>query len=232
MPASGVFNLPREALQAAGIEGSDRRPAGPSRAGPSLAAVVERARVHFAKATAIMAARPAPRSRTAADGRGLSQYPRFGWSSAAGRRPGARVRIDRRRLLWIVLPPTLFLMPGGSTLSARRAFCRLAAALRPLGRWREVVMHERPIMRRALPLVLRAGARYDDRTTAIHLLLTGNHAALDYLAQSARPTLSSTRGGGFRFRRPFTGERWPCASTTAVCPGGSSPSRRVPGAAS
>jgi squalene synthase HpnD len=100
----GRLYLPREALQAAGIEGSDpwavlAHPA----LGQACGAVVERARVHFAEAAAVMARSPrgpvrAPRLMGEVYRNILDRLVIRGWAP-----PRARVRVDRRRLLWIVL---------------------------------------------------------------------------------------------------------------------------------
>jgi len=137
MPGVGrSFTCPREALQAAGIEGSDPSTvlAHPALAKPA-AAVVERARVHFAKATAIMARSPrspvrAPRLMGEVYRNILDRLvvPRLG--GAPGPRPDRPPAppLDR-------LAPQLFLMPGRIHIVGA-GLCRPCRRAAPLGRWR------------------------------------------------------------------------------------------------
>jgi phytoene synthase len=100
----GRLYLPREYLRAAGIEADD--PAAVL-ADPALSRacmpVVDRARMHFAEADAVMArcARAtvrAPRIMAEAYRAMLEQMLARGWAA-----PRERVRISRLRLLWVVL---------------------------------------------------------------------------------------------------------------------------------
>ncbi len=107
--AAGRLYLPREALEAAGI--SERDPARVL-AHPALDSaclvLAERARGHFAAAAAVMARCPrrrtrAPRLMAKVYRHILDRMVRRGW-----RAPRERVRIDRLRLLWMILADSLF----------------------------------------------------------------------------------------------------------------------------
>jgi phytoene synthase len=100
----GRLYLPREALSAAGIASTEPATV---LASPSLAevcgAVVERARMHFAEADAIMARSPravvkAPRMMQGVYRPTLERMVERGWSA-----PRDRVRVSRAQLLWIAL---------------------------------------------------------------------------------------------------------------------------------
>ena len=101
--AIGRLYLPREALDEAGIAGSDPRDVLAHPALRRACAPVIRAREHFARADAIMAAAPrravrAPRIMGEAYKGYLNALVARGFSA-----PRARVRISRVRLLWIIL---------------------------------------------------------------------------------------------------------------------------------
>jgi phytoene synthase len=100
----GRLYLPREALLAAGIAGSDPATV---LSNPALAeacgAVVERARMHFAEADRIMAKAPratvrAPRMMQGVYRPTLERMVERGWSA-----PRDRVRVSRAKLLWVAL---------------------------------------------------------------------------------------------------------------------------------
>jgi squalene synthase HpnD len=105
----GRLYLPREALDVAGIAGSD-----PATVlvhpglGQACALLVERARGHFAEATAIMARAPrravrAPRLMGEVYRRILERLVARGWAP-----PRARPRLARSHLLWIALRYSFF----------------------------------------------------------------------------------------------------------------------------
>jgi presqualene diphosphate synthase len=100
----GRLYLPREALQAAGISASDPPSALASAAlGAACVPVIERARMHFAEADAIMARSPrrvvkAPRIMGEVYRSYLDDMTARGWAP-----PRARVRIARSRLIGIIL---------------------------------------------------------------------------------------------------------------------------------
>jgi phytoene synthase len=105
----GRLYLPREALDEAGIAGTDPETV---LAHPALdracAVVAARARGHFTAATAIMARAPrratlAPRLMAKVYRHILDRMTRQGW-----RHPRHRVKIGRARLLWILVSDRLF----------------------------------------------------------------------------------------------------------------------------
>jgi phytoene synthase len=100
----GRLYLPREALHEAGITGSEPQSVLSSPAiDKACAPLVARAREHFAKSAAIMAASPrrtvrTPRVMAAAYGSMLDSMIARGW-----RAPRTPVRLRKSRLIWIVL---------------------------------------------------------------------------------------------------------------------------------
>jgi len=108
----------------------------------------------------------------------------------------------------------------------------LAAAVRLAGSGREVVLHE------AAP---QAGGRcrsYEDKQLGVtldngnHLLLSGNRAALDYLARiGAADELAGPPEARFPFLELTSGQRWSVAPSPGRLPWWLlSPGRRIPGA--
>jgi phytoene synthase len=102
--AVGRLYLPREAIRGAGVESNDPQAvAADPRIGAACAFLADRARDHFVKSDAVMAACPrqsvrAPRIMAEAYRKLLDDMIARGWSS-----PRSRVHVNKSRLLWIAL---------------------------------------------------------------------------------------------------------------------------------
>ena len=102
--AVGRLYLPREALRGAGVESNDPQAVvADPRIGAACAFLAGRARDHFVKSDAVMAACPrqavrAPRIMAEAYRKLLDDMIARGWSP-----PRSRVHVNKSRLLWIAL---------------------------------------------------------------------------------------------------------------------------------
>ena len=180
--AIGRLYLPREALQQAGILSTDPADVmAHPRLGQACEQVVARAREHFAEAERVMAQmRAQDRARAAHHGRAYKAilrragHARLGRAARAGEGVEAAPAPDDPALRVHLMPRTVHVIGAG--LSGLAAAVRLASA------GERVVVHE---------AAGQAGGRcrsyHDPQLDMVidngnHLLLSGNHAALAYLA--------------------------------------------------
>ena len=207
--SAGRLYLPHEALEAAGVE--IRRPAsGGCR--PEAAESLRRSR--SARSQALRrgpfhhgGGAASGGESAATDGGGLRLDPRpngeGGLRSAAAAREGEPAASHRRASA--IRHP----VSAGAVHVVGAGIAGLSAAVRLVEARREVVVHEAASF---------AGGRcrsYLDPTLGVvidngnHLLLSGNHAALDYLGRiGARGTLHDPGGAIFDFADLASGERW------------------------